>query len=81
MAVLLVSAGLTHVTAGSTAELVGSSWPRIASPLMTHSVFSCLSSLEDYSGLVHMVVLSGITRTGAKAQVWDTHIMSNSLHW
>lgn len=81
MAVLLVSAGLTHVTAGSTAKLVLCSWPRIALPLMTHSVFLCLLSLEDYSGLLHMVVVSGITRTGAKAQVWDTHIVSNSLHW
>lgn len=81
MAVLLVSAGLTHVTARSTAELVGSGWPRVASAMMAHyllfmSVISrrLLGASSDGSGGKDL-------RTRAKVQVWDTHIISNSLHW
>lgn len=60
MAVLLLSAGLTHVTYRSTAEWVGSGWPRLASAMMAQYLLFMSVISRRLLGASHMVVVAGI---------------------
>lgn len=80
MAVLLVSAGSTHMTARSVAELVGSGWPRVASAMMAHYLLFMSVISRRLLGASSHGSGGRDLRTRAKGQVWDAHIISNSLH-
>lgn len=78
------SSGLGWVhsfTPGSAAELAGSGWFRIAPAIWFIVCFTGLASLADYFGLLNMVLVAGVARTRAKAQVWKSRITSASLYW
>lgn len=74
MAVLLVSAGLTHVTARSTAELVGSGWPRLASATMAHYLLFMSVISRRLLGASSHGSSGRDLGTRAKGQAWATHI-------